>query len=84
MTNLEILGHLGGVLVTISLLPQVIKSYRTKSTKDISLVYTLILMTGLAFWVLYAILNSILPLAIFASIEFFITFSLIMLKLKYK
>jgi MtN3 and saliva related transmembrane protein len=82
--DLEILGLFGGLLVTISLLPQVIKSYKTKSTKDISIVYTLILMTGLAFWVLYAILNKIIPLAIFASIEFLMTLSLLILKLKYK
>ncbi len=82
--NIQILGYLGGALVTISLLPQVIKSYRTKSTKDISIVYALILLVGLALWVLYAILNSIVPLTIFASIEFLITASLIILKLIYK
>ncbi len=82
--DLEILGLLGGLLVTISLLPQVIKSYKTKSTKDISIVYTIILMAGLALWVLYAILNRIIPLAIFASVEFFMTLSLLILKLKYK
>ena len=82
--NLEMLGYFGGVLVTVSLLPQVVKSYRTKSTGDISLVYTLILATGLVLWVSYAILNAIIPLAIFASIEFLITASLIVLKLIYK
>ncbi len=82
--NLEIIGFLGGFLVTISLLPQVIKSYKTKSAKDISIAYTLILITGLGLWVLYAILNSIIPLAIFASVELLITASLLILKLKYK
>ncbi len=82
--SLEILGYLGGTLVTISLLPQVIKSYRTKSTKDISLMYTLVLMTGLIFWILYAVSNAIIPLTIFASVEFLITMSLLILKLIYK
>ncbi len=82
--NLEIIGFLGGFLVTVSLLPQVIKSYKTKSTKDISIAYTLILITGLGLWVLYAILNSIVPLAIFASVELLTTASLLILKLKYK
>lgn len=81
---LEILGYIGGALVTISLAPQVIKSYRTKSTKDISIIYNLILLTGLAFWVIYAILNRIIPLTIFASIECLFTTSLLALKLKYK
>ena len=78
------LGFLGGALVTVSLLPQVIKSFKTKSTKDISIVYTLILMTGLALWISYAVLNDIIPLLIFASIELAITASLFILKLIYK
>lgn len=82
--TVEMLGFLGGALVTISLLPQVIKSFRTKSTKDISIVYTLVLMTGLALWISYAILNNIVPLLIFASIELLITLSLFILKLIYK
>ncbi|MBI4235068.1 hypothetical protein HY604_02085 [Candidatus Peregrinibacteria bacterium] len=82
--TVEILGFLGGALVTTSLLPQVIKSFRTKSTKDISIAYTLILMIGLALWISYAILNNIVPLFIFASIELLITISLFILKLIYK
>lgn len=82
--NIEMLGYLGGALVTISLLPQVMKSYATKSTKDISIIYTLILMTGLALWVSYAVLNEIVPLLIFASIELLIATSLFILKLIYK
>ena len=82
--NIEMLGFLGGALVTVSLLPQVIKSFKTKSTKDISIVYTLILMTGLALWISYAVLNDIIPLLIFASIELAVTASLFILKLIYK
>lgn len=81
---LELLGYLGGTLVTISLAPQVIKSFKTKSTKDISTSYTLILATGLVLWVIYAILNAVIPLAIFASIEFLFSVSLMILKLLYK
>lgn len=82
--NVEIIGYLAGALVAISLSPQVIKSYKTKSTKDISIIWTLILMTGLSLWIVNAVLNSIVPLAIFATIEFFMTFSLFLLKLIYK
>lgn len=82
--QLEILGYLGGALVTISLAPQVIKSYQTKSTKDISLGYNIILTLGLALWIIYAVSNQILPLTIFASVELLLTLSLLLLKLRYK
>ncbi|MFH1586810.1 MAG: PQ-loop domain-containing transporter [Candidatus Diapherotrites archaeon] len=33
---IDLLGYAAGLLVVISLLPQTIKSWRTKSTKDLS------------------------------------------------
>ena len=35
--NMEILGYLSGALITVALLPQVLKSWKSKSTKDISI-----------------------------------------------
>ena len=84
MANVEIIGYLAGFLIAIALLPQLIKTFRTKSTKDISIIWTLMLMTGLLLWVVYAAVNKILPLLIFAAIEFLMTFSLFIMKLIYK
>lgn len=84
MANLEIVGFLAGLLAAISLSPQLIKSFRTKSTKDISILWTIILMLGLFLWVVYAVANKILPLAIFASVEFLMATTLFVLKLIYK
>ncbi|MBI2652385.1 hypothetical protein HYX00_02865 [Candidatus Woesearchaeota archaeon] len=84
MANLEFVGYLAGFLVAIALSPQLIKTWRTKSTKDISILWTLTLMTGLILWIVYAVANKILPLAIFASIEFSMALILFVLKIKYK
>ena len=84
MANLEIVGYLAGFLIAISLSPQLIKTWRTKSTKDISILWTLIVMFGLLLWAVYAISNKILPLFIFASIEFLMMLSLFVMKLIYK
>ena len=75
---------MAGFLVAVALSPQVIKAWKTKSTKDISILWNLILMLGVALWAVYGIINKILPLSIFASIEFLMVFSLLALKLKYK
>lgn len=81
--TLEFVGYLAGFVVAIALSPQVIKAWKTKSTKDISLIWNLILMTGLFLWVVYGIANMILPIIIFVSIEFFMASSLLILKLRY-
>ena len=84
MANLEITGYLAGFLIAIALSPQLIKAWKTKSTKDISILWTLTLMIGLILWVVYSVANKIFPLLIFASIEFLMTFSLFILKIIYK
>ena len=84
MANLEIIGYIAGFLIAIALSPQLIKTWKTKSTKDISILWTLMLMTGLLLWVVYAAANKILPLLIFAATEFLMTFLLFVMKLIYK
>lgn len=81
--KIELVGHLAGALVAIALLPQVIKAYRTRSTQDISILWTLILITGLVLWVTYAVANSIVPLALFGSIECLLAVSILTAKVLY-
>ena len=83
MAQFELVGYIAGLLVSISLSPQLIKTIRTKSTKDISILWTLILMSGLLIWIVYSVVNSILPMIIFATIEFLMALTLFILKLKY-
>ncbi len=84
MAELEIVGFLAGVLVAFALSPQLIKTWKTKSTKDISFHWTLLLMVGLLLWVIYALVNNIVPLAIFGIIEFSMATTLFIFKLIYK
>ena len=81
---LEWVGFIGGFLIAISLMPQLIKTWKTKSTKDISLLWTIILLIGLLFYAVYAIKNLIVPLIIFALLEAIMSIILISFKLKYK
>ena len=84
MGQFEIVGFLAGFLVAIALAPQLIKTWRTKSAKDISIIWTLILMVGLLLWIIYAIVNVIVPLAVFGFIEFSMAVTLFIFKLIHK
>ena len=84
MLIIELVGYLAGFTFAVSLLPQVIKSWTTKSTKDISLMWTFTYMTGLSLWIIYGIGIKSYPLTIFASIELLMVMSLIVLKIVYK
>lgn len=80
----EIIGFIAGFLVSIALLPQVIKTWTSKSSKDVSLYWTIILMSGLFLWIIYAYIYWILPLFIFGLIEFSMVLTLFVFKLLYK
>lgn len=79
----DLIGYLGGFLIAVALTPQLIKIYKTKSTKDISYLWTLMLLAGLLLYVVFAVKNSIIPLMIFASVEAIMTVTLICFKIKY-
>lgn len=49
----EIFGLIAASCTTVSFIPQAIKVYQTKHTKDISLSMFVIFVLGLAFWIVY-------------------------------
>ncbi|VVC01703.1 PQ loop repeat protein [uncultured archaeon] len=80
---ISILGYAAGLLVVISLLPQVIQSWKTKSTKDISLWRYIIYVAGLVLWIVYAIIIQNGPVAVMNGVGLALALSILYLKLKY-
>jgi len=79
-----IVGLAAGTLTTLSFIPQILKSWRTKSTKDLSLAWLLTLFFGVLFWVLYGYLINEVPIMLANGIGIFLISIGIYLKLKYK
>lgn len=52
----EIIGYIAAFLTTISFLPQVIKTLKTKDTTGISLLMYFIFTSGVFLWLIYGIL----------------------------
>jgi len=76
------LGLVAAFLTTIAFLPQVIKTWRSRSAKDLSLGMFAIFSTGILLWLIYGILINDLPI-ILANI-FTLTLSSIILFFKLK
>jgi len=83
MILIDLLGYVAGILVVISLLPQAMKSWRTKKTRDISLARYVIYVTGLVLWVAYAIIIQNGPVALMNSVGLFLAVIILYLKLRY-
>jgi len=79
-----IIGFIGATLTTSSLVPQVIKIWKTKSTNDISLWMFVLFGIGILFWFTYGILLKAWPIII-ANIFTLTSVSIILFfKIKYK
>ncbi|MBI4440463.1 hypothetical protein HY638_05810 [Candidatus Woesearchaeota archaeon] len=83
MALIELVGYAAMVVMALSLTPQVIKSWRTKSTKDISILWNSLYIFGLVLWLVYGIGINSWPLVGGAVIESVLAISLIVLKVRY-
>lgn len=57
-----LIGGMAGLCTTLAFIPQVIKTYRTKSTGDLSLAMFLIFCIGVSLWLVYGIIKNDIPL----------------------
>ena len=78
----EIVGIIAGALSCTTFLPQVIKTWKSKSTKDVSLTMFLIASLGTTLWLVYGIL--IHSISIIGTNIVVLFFSLTMLWLLFK
>ena len=77
------IGFFAGFCTTMAFVPQAIKAWKTKSTKDISLLMFLIFITGVVFWLIYGILIFKLPLIVANAITLILAISILVAKIKY-
>jgi len=65
---IDFFGYSSGVLVGITLLPQVIKVFKTKSTKDLSFMFLSISLVASIFKLIYGVLINQLPIVVTAPV----------------
>lgn len=64
MNTATIIGLSAAFLSSISMIPQVMKVYRTKKTEDLSLGAFSVLAVGLFLWFIYGIMIKAMPVII--------------------
>ncbi len=84
MDFIKITGLVAGTITTISFLPQVIKTWKSKSAKDLSLGMFLIYCTGIALWIGYGVIINDLPLIVANVLTLLLSSTLLFFKLRFK
>lgn len=80
----EMVGYVGGVMSSISFLPQVIKIWKTKSAKDLSMLTLIFLTSNITLWLTYGILIGSIPLWLTNAIVLAMVLCMIYFKIKFK
>jgi len=83
MESITYVGLVAGTLTTISFLPQAIKTWKTKSTKDISLAMFLCFCLGVILWLFYGFYTDNLPVFLTNFATLILASSILVCKLKY-
>jgi len=81
--TLESLGFVGGALVTCSLIPQVLRVFKLRSAHEISLLFTILLLTGISFWLAYGLAFGLAPVILWNAASLVLVAGLLYAKLKY-
>ncbi len=84
MNFITIIGLTAAVFTTISLFPQLIKIWKTKSTKDISTGMFSLFCGGVFLWFIYGVLVNDLPIIVANSLAFVQALVILVFKAKYK
>ena len=84
MDTTILIGYMAGTLTTISFLPQVIRSWKTKSTHDISFAMLSLFGLGMLLWATYGFWIESPPIILANVITFGLIIVLLAMKIKYK
>ncbi len=83
MDGIEYLGLAAGLLTTFALVPQIIRVYKLKSAREISILFNSSMSLGVAIWLVYGIINNLPSLIVWNSIGIVLNGWLLFAKIKY-
>lgn len=83
MDHVVLIGYLAATLTTVAFLPQLIKTWRERSAKDVSYAMLLIFSTGVLCWLIYGFFISSLPIILANSITLVLNLLILILKIKF-
>ena len=81
LTN--ILGLVAGFLTTVAFIPQVLKIWKSRSAKDVSLRTYLAFAAGVALWMVFGILKGEVPIVLWNAVTLVLAGAIVAMKIKF-
>jgi MtN3 and saliva related transmembrane protein len=84
MDYIQIAGHLGAFLSSVTFIPQVYRVWKTKSANDLSMTMMVIVFTSTLIWLVYGVALMLWPVILANSVIAVLSLMLIYFKLTFK
>ncbi len=83
MFPVTLIGLAAAFCTTAAFLPQVVRTWQTRSTKDLSLGMFLVMTTGVLLWLIYGLFLHDVPLIAANGVTFLLSGTILYFKLRY-
>jgi MtN3 and saliva related transmembrane protein len=80
----DVLGYAAAVLTTFAFVPQVVKAWRSRSTRDLSGLTLGSFSLGVFLWLVYGIVLGAAPIVAANATTFALTVVLVVLKIRHR
>ncbi len=81
---ITVLGLVAGAFTTVAFVPQVIRTWRLKAARDLSLAMISLNATGIFLWLVYGVYTRSLPIILANLTTFILISAVLILALKYR
>lgn len=83
MVDTNLLGLLAGSLTTAAFIPQVVKTWQSKSAEDISYAMFALFSLGVFLWLLYGVAIGAMPIILTNAVTLVLALSIIIMKMRF-
>ena len=79
----DVVGYVAGLLATIAFVPQVVKTFKERSARDISLGMYVLFCAGVSLWLLYGLLIGSWPVVVSNFVTLVLSGTVLAMKLRH-
>ena len=79
----DLVGYAAGLLATAAFVPQVAKTFKARSARDISLGMYVLFCAGVALWLIYGLLIASWPVIVSNTVTLVLSSVVLVLKLRH-